>query len=149
MKGILPSLISLRDIKGDLQMHTTATDGKASIEEMAAKAKELGYEYIAITDHSQAVRVAHGLTGAQLARHISAIRKANTAIKGIRIFAGVEVDILEDGSLDLKDDVLKECDVVAAAVHSHFTMSENAMTKRILKALDNPCVNVLVHRQEG
>jgi len=144
-KGKLPQLIELADIRGDLQMHTTATDGKNSITEMAEKAKEIGYSYIAITDHSKAVRVAGGLDEKGLARHLKEIEKVNGQIPGVRILKGVEVDILADGSLDLKDDILKECQVVIASVHSRFNMEEKEMTRRIIKALKNPNVNILAH----
>ncbi len=144
-KGKLPRLIEPSDIRGDLQMHTTASDGKNSILEMARKAKEMGYAYIAITDHSKAVRVAGGLDEKQLAKHLKEIEKANGQISGIRILKGVEVDILPDGSLDLKDDILKECEVVLASVHSRFNMDEQEMTRRVIKAIKNPNVKILAH----
>ena len=144
-KGELPKLIEPADIRGDLQMHTKATDGKNSITEMAHKAKEMGYAYIAITDHSKAVRVAGGLDEKGLARHLQEIEKVGRQISGMRIFKGVEVDILADGSLDLKDDILKECDVVLASVHSRFNMEEGEMTRRIIKAIQNPHVSILAH----
>lgn len=144
-KGKLPRLVELSDIRGDLQMHTTASDGKNSILEMARKAKEMGYAYIAITDHSKAVRVAGGLDEKQLAKHLKEIEKANGRISGIRILKGVEVDVLPDGSLDLKDDILKECEVVLASVHSRFNMEEEEMTRRVIKAIKNPNVDILAH----
>ncbi len=144
-QGMLPRLIELSDIRGDLQMHTTATDGKNSIAEMAQKAKEMGYAYIAITDHSKAVRVAGGLDEKGLARHLKEIDKVDAQVSGFRLLKGVEVDILQDGSLDLQDDILKECDVVLASVHSRFNMEEKEMTQRIVKALKNPNVNILAH----
>lgn len=144
-KGKLPRLIELDDIRGDLQMHTTATDGKNSIAEMAKKAREMGYAYIAITDHSKAVRVAGGLDEKGLARHLKEIEKVDAQASGIRLLKGVEVDILPDGSLDLKDDILKECQVVLAAVHSRFNMEEGEMTRRIIKALKNTNVSILAH----
>ena len=144
-EGRLPALIDPADIRGDLQMHTLATDGKNSIAEMAQKAKELGYSYLAITDHSQAVRVAGGLNERALARHLKEIEKANSQVSGIRILKGVEVDILGDGTLDLKDDILKECEVVLGSVHSRFNMEEGEMTKRIIRAIQNPCVHILAH----
>jgi DNA polymerase (family 10) len=143
--GKLPRLIEPADIRGDLQMHTVATDGKNSVLEMAKKAKDLGYAYIAITDHSQAVRVAGGLNEKALARHLKEIEKANGQISGIRILKGVEVDILGDGTLDLKDPILEECDVVLASVHSRFNLEEAEMTKRIIRAIQNPCVHILAH----
>jgi DNA polymerase (family X) len=144
-KGKLPKLVELGDIRGDLQMHTSATDGKNTIAEMTQKAKEMGYAYIAITDHSKAVRVAGGLDEKRLAKHLQEVEKAGGKIPGIRILKGVEVDILADGSLDLKDDILKECDVVLASVHSRFNMEEGEMTHRIIKAIGNPHVSILAH----
>jgi len=144
-KGQLPRLIELADIRGDLQMHTVATDGKNSIRDMAEKAGEMGYSYIAITDHSKAVRVAGGLGEKELAKHLKEIEKVNNQFPDVRILKGVEVDILPDGSLDLKDDILKECEVILAAVHSRFSMEEGEMTRRIIKALKNPRVNILAH----
>jgi DNA polymerase (family 10) len=144
-QGRLPQLVELADIRGDLQMHTTATDGKNSIGEMAQKGKEMGYAYIAITDHSKAVRVAGGLDEKELARHLREIEKVNGRAAGFRLLKGVEVDILPDGSLDLRDDILKECDVVLASVHSRFAMEEKEMTRRIVQALKNPHVNILAH----
>ncbi len=144
-RGDLPHLIELDDIRGDLQMHTKATDGMNTIEEMARYARRLGYEYIAITDHSKAVRVAGGLDDKELAAHIRAIRKANSKVEGIDILAGVEVDILKDGRLDLSDEVLSECDVVLAAVHSGFSMPRQEMTERVKRGIGNPLVNILAH----
>jgi DNA polymerase (family X) len=144
-KGKLPQLIETEDIRGDLQMHTVATDGKNSILEMAEKAIQMGYAYMAITDHSQAVRVAGGLDEKKLAKHLKEIEKVNGKMKGFRILKGVEVDIMGDGSLDLKDDILKECEVVLASVHSRFNMEEGEMTRRIIKAIKNPHVHILAH----
>jgi len=144
-KGTLPRLIDLSDVRGDLQMHTTASDGKNSILEMAQKAKDTGYAYIAITDHSKAVRVAGGMDEKQLAKHLREIEKANRQISGLRILKGVEVDILPDGTLDLKDDILRECEVVLASVHSRFNMEEGEMTRRVIKAIQNPNVKILAH----
>jgi DNA polymerase (family 10) len=144
-EGNLPKLLELKDIKGDLQMHTFATDGTNSVLEMARKAKELGYEYIAITEHSKAVRVAGGLDEKQLAHHFKEIEKAQKKIRGVRVLKGVEVDILPNGSLDLKDWVLKECDVVVAAIHYRFEQPEREMTKRIIKGISNPHVDIFGH----
>jgi DNA polymerase (family X) len=138
-------LLELKDIKGDLQMHTHATDGTNSVIEMARKAKDLGYEYIAITEHSKAVRVAGGLDEKQLAHHFKEIEKAQKKIRGVRVLKGVEVDILPNGSLDLKDWVLKECDVVVAAIHYRFEQPEREMTKRIIKGISNPHVDIFGH----
>jgi DNA polymerase (family 10) len=144
-KGKLPALIELDDIRGDLQMHTTATDGKDSVRDMALKAKELGYAYIAITEHSKAVKVAGGLDEKELGRHLVQIEKAQGGIEGIRILKGVEVDILPDGTLDLDDAILVECDVVIASVHYRFNMPEREMTARIIKGISNPRVHILGH----
>ena len=144
-KGRLPDLVQLKNIRGDLQMHTTATDGGNSIEEMAVFARKLGYKYIAITDHSKAVRVAGGLNDKEMAAHAKRIRKANDAVAGIEILAGVEVDILADGSLDLADETLAQCDVVLAAVHSRFNMPREEMTQRVLKGIQNKYVNIMAH----
>lgn len=143
--GKLPRLVEPEDLRGDLQMHTTASDGSNSILEMAARCKELGYEYLAITDHSKAVRIANGLDEKRLAKHLKEIEKADSQIKGIRILKSVEVDILADGSLDLDDGILSECDVVVASVHYRTNMEAEEMTARILKALENPNVCILAH----
>ncbi len=144
-EGKLPELLKLSDIRGDLQMHTKASDGKDSIETMARKAKELGYKYVAITDHSKAVRVAGGMDEKELAKHLKAIEKANEKVEGIEILKGVEVDILADGSLDLADWVLEECDVVLASIHSRFNMPEEEMTERIVKGISNLNVDIFAH----
>jgi DNA polymerase (family 10) len=141
----LPKLISLRDIKGDLQMHTTASDGKNSIEEMAAAARELGHEYIAITDHSKAVTVANGLTEKRMAEHIKRLRAADAKGLGIRVLAGSEVDILKDGSLDYSDEILAQLDVVVCSLHSYFNLERAAMTERMLAAIENPYCQIIGH----
>lgn len=144
-EGHLPKLVELGEIKGDLQMHTTASDGKRSIEDMAAAAKELGYKYILITDHSKAVTIANGLDEKRARENIQRIRAARKKVKGIEIWAGTEVDILGDGSLDYPDDLLKEFDIVLASVHSRMTQPGEEMTERLLKALENPYVRILGH----
>ena len=141
----LPKLISLRDIKGDLQMHTTASDGKNSIEEMAAAARELGHEYIAITDHSKAVTVANGLTEKRMVEHIKKLRAADEKGLGIRVLAGSEVDILKDGSLDYSDEILAQLDVVVCSVHSYFNLERAATTERMLAAIENPYCQIIGH----
>ena len=141
----LPKLISLRDIKGDLQMHTTASDGKNSIEEMAQAARELGHEYIAITDHSKAVTVANGLTEKRVVEHIKKLRAADTKGLGIRVLAGSEVDILKDGSLDYSDEILAQLDVVVCSIHSYFNLDRAAMTERMLAAIENPYCQIIGH----
>jgi DNA polymerase (family 10) len=144
-EGKLPKLVDLRDIRGDLQMHTTASDGHASIEEMAGAAKQLGYQYILITDHSKAVTVANGLDEKRAVEHIRRIHAARKKVAGIEIWAGSEVDILGDGSLDYPDDLLKQLDIVLASVHSRMNMPAEEMTTRLLRALENPYVRILGH----
>ncbi|MGQ9811228.1 MAG: DNA polymerase/3'-5' exonuclease PolX [bacterium] len=143
--GRLPKLIRLDDIKGDLQMHTDASDGANTIEEMANFAKKMGYKYIAITDHSKAVKVAGGLDENALLKQIEEVQKINRRLSGIEILSGVEVDILPDGRLDIDDNVLSKCDVVVAAVHSRFNMPKEEMTRRIIKGISNRYVSILAH----
>lgn len=143
--GNLPDLIELKDIKGDLHMHTTWSDGKATIEEMAESAKDLGYQYIAITDHSPSSTIANGLSIERLKEKKKELVAVNKKLKGINILMGSEVDITADGTLDYADAVLKELDVVIASVHSGFKMDKDTITKRILSALENPYVHALGH----
>jgi DNA polymerase (family X) len=144
-KHELPTLITARDLKGDVHMHTVETDGRNTIEEMAEAAQERGYQYMAITDHSKNLAFANGLDDARAVEHIKKIRAANQVNNGIRIFAGIEVDILADGSLDLSDSVLEQMDLVIASVHSHFNQTPEEMTARLLKAIDNPNVSIIGH----
>jgi len=144
-EGKLPRLVELKDIRGDLQMHTTASDGRNSIEEMAAAAKKLGYEYILITDHSKAVTIANGLDDQRAIEHIAEIKAARKKVKGIEIWAGTEVDILGDGELDYPDEILKQFDIVLASIHSRMTQPGEEMTERMIKALQNPYVRILGH----
>ncbi len=144
-KGELPKLVELEDIKGDLQMHTTASDGRASVEEMAQAAKQLGYEYILITDHSKAVTIANGLDEKRAVENIHRIKEARKKVSGIKIWAGAEVDIMGDGTLDYPDEILKQFDIVLASVHSRMNMPGPEMTARLLKALANPYVRILGH----
>ena len=141
----LPNLITEADLQGDVHMHTVETDGRNTIEEMAAAARDRGYKYIAITDHSKNLAFANGLDDERAIKHIEKIRSANDAMNGIRIFAGIEVDILEDGTLDLSDEVLAQMDIVIASVHSHFNLTAEAMTKRLVKTIDNPYVSLIGH----
>ena len=141
----LPALIELSDIRGDVHMHTVETDGRNTIEEMAEAARERGYEYMAITDHSKNLAFANGLTDERALAHIERIRAVRKAMKGIRIFAGIEVDILGDGSLDLSDSVLEQMDIVIASVHSQFNQDRAAMTDRLLKAIANPNTSLIGH----
>jgi DNA polymerase (family X) len=144
-KHLLPELITLADLQGDVHMHTVETDGKNTIEEMAQAAKERGYKYMAITDHSKNLAFANGLDDARAVAHIQKIREANQKIEGIKIFAGIEVDILADGDLDLSDDVLAQMDIVIASVHSVFNQEREKMTERLLKAIENRNVSVIGH----
>jgi DNA polymerase (family 10) len=143
--GHLPTLISLNDIRGDLHVHTSATDGSAAIEEMARHAKKMGYEYLAITDHSSHLTIAHGLSEKALISQIKAIDKLNAKLKKFTILKSMEIDILEDGSLDLSKDLLKELDLTVCSIHSKFTLSATKQTERILRAMDNPHFNILAH----
>ena len=142
--GRLPTLVELEDVRGDLQMHTTYTDGKHSLADMVDACAARGYEYIAVTDHTQAVRVAGGLTKAGFRRQSREIDKLQKTTK-MCILKGAEVDILADGSLDLDDETLAELDVVVASVHSRFNMAREAMTQRIVRALQHPRVHILGH----
>jgi DNA polymerase (family 10) len=144
-KHVLPRLLAQEDIQGDVHMHTVETDGRNTIEEMAAAARERGYKYMAITDHSKNLAFANGLDDERAIKHIAKIRAANEATEGIHIFAGIEVDILEDGTLDLSDEVLAQMDIVIASVHSHFNQSAEEMTSRLLKAVSNPNVSLIGH----
>jgi DNA polymerase (family X) len=144
-KHALPQLITIEDLQGDVHMHTVETDGRNTIEEMAESAKDRGYKYMAITDHSKNLAFANGLDDARAVTHIQKIRDANQRIDGIKIFAGIEVDILAEGDLDLSDDVLAQMDIVIASVHSVFNQEPAKMTDRLLKAIENPNVSVIGH----
>jgi DNA polymerase (family 10) len=142
----LPMLIEQSDIRGDVHMHTNATDGKNTIREMAEAACTHGYEYIAITDHSKNLAMTFGLDDERALEHIKRIREVNDEMEGrIRVFTGIEVDILSDGQLDLSDEVLAQMDVVIASVHSLFNQPEEQMTERVLRALENPNTRILGH----
>jgi DNA polymerase (family 10) len=144
-KHTLPDLITQADLQGDVHMHTVETDGKNTIEEMAEAAKARGYKYMAITDHSKNLAFANGLDDTRAVAHIKRIREVNEKIEGITVFAGIEVDILTDGDLDLSDDVLAQMDVVIASVHSVFNQEPAKMTERLLKAISNPNTSILGH----
>ena len=141
----LPALLELSHIRGDVHMHTVETDGRNTIEEMAEAARERGYQYMAITDHSKNLAFANGLTDERALAHIAKIRAVEKQIKGIRIFTGIEVDILGDGSLDLSDSVLEQMDIVIASVHSQFNQDRATMTGRLLKAISNPNTSLIGH----
>jgi DNA polymerase (family X) len=141
----LPELITQADLQGDVHMHTVETDGRNTIEEMAEAARARGYQYMAITDHSKNLAFANGLDDARAVEHIKRIRTAGDQISGIQIFAGIEVDILGDGSLDLSDSVLGQMDIVIASVHSHFNQTPAEMTERLLRAVENPNTSIIGH----
>ena len=141
----LPQLITQKDLQGDVHMHTVETDGRNTIEEMAEAAKERGYKYMAITDHSKNLAFANGLDDKRAVEHIARIRGAAKNMDGITMFAGVEVDILADGELDLSDDVLAQMDIVIASIHSVFNQEPAKMTDRLLKAISNPNTSIIGH----
>jgi DNA polymerase (family X) len=141
----LPELIELKQVRGDIHMHTTETDGRATLEEMAEAARARGYEYIAITDHSKALAMANGLDEARAVAFAKRVREINRNGLGIRIFSGIECDILKDGALDLANDALAELDLVIGSVHSHMNLEPAEMTDRLLRALECPHLRVLGH----
>ena len=141
----LPVLLTQDDLQGDVHIHTVETDGRNTIEEMAEAAKACGYKYMAITDHSKNLAFANGLDDKRAVEHIKRIRAANDSIGGIRIFAGIEVDILADGTLDLSDEVLGQMDLVIASVHSHMNQDAKEMTERVLRAIENPHTSIIGH----
>ncbi len=144
-EGRIPELIELHDIRGDIHMHTTETDGRASLEEMADAAKKLGYQYVAITDHSKAIAMANGLDETRAVAFARHVRELDQTSLGIRVFSGLECDILKDGALDLAGDALAELDLVIGSVHSHMNMEATEMTDRLLRALECPQLRVLGH----
>ena len=144
-KGPLPDLVTQADLKGTLHVHTTYSDGRHSVEAMALKAKELGYTYIGICDHSKAAAYANGLNESRVRAQWKEIDEINSALEGIRVLKGIEVDILSDGRLDFEDEFLAEFDLVVASVHSKFAMTEKEATERLIKAVENPHVDILGH----
>jgi DNA polymerase (family X) len=142
-KHAIPALVTDKDLQGDVHMHTNTTDGRCTIEEMAQAARQRGYKYVAITDHSKSLAMTFGLDDARALEHIKKIRA--TKVDGIKIFAGIEVDILADGALDLSDSVLGQMDLVIASVHSHFNQEPQQMTERLLRAIANPHVSIIGH----
>jgi DNA polymerase (family 10) len=145
VRRTLPRLITQSDLRGDLHMHTTVTDGRDTLEAMAAGAHRLGHRYAAITDHSKALAMANGLDETRALEHAARIRALNGRYEGLTLLAGIECDILPDGRLDLAADCLAELDIVIASVHSHFHQDESQMTDRVLRALECPWVDVLGH----
>ena len=144
-RGALPRLVTRDDLRGDLHMHTTATDGRDDLESMAAAAQRLGHEYIAITDHSKAMAMSNGLNDSRALEHAAGVRALNGRYEGLTLLAGIECDILADGTLDLSHDCLAQLDWVVASVHSHFAQDEAQMTERLLRAIECPWVDVLGH----
>jgi DNA polymerase (family 10) len=144
-QNALPELVELKQIRGDLHMHTTETDGRATLEEMAAAAREMGYEYIAITDHSKSLAMSNGLDEARAVAFARLVRELNRNGLGIRIFSGLECDILRDGALDLANDALAELDLVIGSVHSHMNLEAPEMTDRLLRAFECPHLHILGH----
>ncbi|MEY2572026.1 MAG: polymerase, partial [Verrucomicrobiota bacterium] len=143
--GKIPRLLEAENLRGTFHCHTTASDGRNTLEEMAAAAQELGLQYLGIADHSRSSIQARGLDEARLRVQIASIKKLNSEFENFRLFAGVECDILRDGSLDFPDELLAQLDYVVASVHSAFTLSEADMTKRVIRALQNPYVTMLAH----
>ena len=145
LDGSLPELVSLEDIRGDLQMHSTWSDGKTSIEEMARTCSARGYEYLAITDHSQAMAMVQGLTAERARKQWEEIETLRERVSGVRILKSVEVDILRDGSLDMPDEILEGLDLVVISVHSFMDQDKKTMTDRVLRAMAHPQVDILAH----
>jgi DNA polymerase (family 10) len=143
--GTLPKLITIEDIRGDLHTHTTFTDGHATVEEMVSAARERGYEYIAITDHSKRIAMAHGLNEHDLERQIDYLNQVEAEIPGIKILKGIEVDILQDGTLDLADSVLSKLDIRVCSAHSYTNLPRRQQTDRIIRAMDNRYFNIFAH----
>src|SRR5690606_14075576 len=144
-KGELPALVTIDNIRGDLHMHTTASDGRNTIEEMAAAGLERGYAFIGITDHSKSLAMVRGLDEEKLLRQMEEIEAYRRTNSGIEVLKGIEVDILADGSLDLDTSVLSQLYFVIASIHSRFNMTRDEMTRRICRALENPTVSILAH----
>ncbi len=145
LENRLPRLVRLEDIRGDLHVHTNWSDGRSSLEELAEEAKRRGYEYLAISDHSKHVTVAGGLDERKLSQQIKAIDRLNGRLKGLRLLKSVELDILEDGSLDLADEILEDLDLVLFSIHFKFNLSREKQTERVIRAMDNPRVHIFCH----
>ncbi|WP_333787478.1 DNA polymerase/3'-5' exonuclease PolX [Methanomethylovorans sp.] len=145
MERKIPRLLEIGDIKGDLHVHSNWSDGKNTMEEMALAARALGYEYIAVTDHSGSSKIANGLSEKRLLEHIKEVEELNESIEGIRVLSGTECDILPNGTLDYSDDLLEQLDIVVVAVHGAVEQDSNTMTKRIVAALENEHVHILAH----
>ncbi|MBM4136716.1 MAG: DNA polymerase/3'-5' exonuclease PolX [Nitrospira sp.] len=143
--GRLPKLVELSDIKGDLHVHSKWSDGSHDFEELIDAARERGYKYIAITDHSKGLGIARGLNAERLMEEKKEIETINKRLRGFRLLAGIEMDIRSDGTMDLPDDVLKEMDIVVASIHSGFRQSKEQITKRLVSAMRNPFINIIAH----
>ena len=144
-EGTLPTLIEFTDLRGDLHAHTDWSDGRHTLQEMVEAAKAQGFAYIAITDHSVSSTVANGLDRERLLKQVAKVRELDAEIDGIKVFAGSEVDIRRYGELDFRDEILEQLDIVVASVHSNFTLTEAEMTQRIIRAIENPLVNIIGH----
>ncbi|MDI7261284.1 MAG: DNA polymerase/3'-5' exonuclease PolX [Thermodesulfobacteriota bacterium] len=144
-KGRLPKLVEESEIKGDLHVHSKWSDGHSTIEEIARAAQKRGCQYVAICDHSKSLKITHGLDESRLMKQMEEIDRINEKLKGFQILKGSEVDILGDGALDLSDKVLEKLDIVIAAIHSGFKQDKEKMTKRIIRAIENPLVHILAH----
>src|SRR6185437_15932719 len=143
--GRLPNLIEPGEIRGDLHMHTTESDGKATLREMVEAAAALGYEYVAITDHSKALAMANGLDERRVTTFAQYVRDLNREGLPLRVYSGLECDILRDGAMDLAEDALAELDLVIGSIHSYFNLEASEMTDRLLRALDSPALRILGH----
>ena len=144
-EGALPTLVAFNDLRGDLHAHTDWSDGRHTLQDMVAAAKAEGLEYFAITDHSVSSTVANGLDREELLEQVARVRELDAEVEGITVLAGSEVDIRRYGDLDYPDEVLEQLDIIVASVHSHFTLSEAEMTQRIVRAIENPFVNIIGH----
>ncbi|MBW2066627.1 MAG: DNA polymerase/3'-5' exonuclease PolX [Deltaproteobacteria bacterium] len=145
LEGRLPALVEMEDIKGDLHVHSNWSDGNSTIEEMAEAAVKRGYEYIAICDHSQSLGIARGLTEDRLAEQLKEIENLNKRLRKFKVLSGIEVDVKADGGLDMDKGILRQLDIVVAAVHSKFNLSAKEMTKRLVRAIENPLVHIIAH----
>jgi DNA polymerase (family 10) len=145
LRDDLPTLVTLEDIRGDLQMHSTWSDGKVSLEEMAIACRDLGYEYLAVTDHSQVMAMVGGLTPERARAQWLEVDEVRERVEGIRLLRSAEIDILQDGTLDMPDEILEELDVVVISVHSFMDQDRKTMTERVLKAMRHPTVDILAH----
>jgi len=145
LAGRLPKLVRLSDIKGDLHVHTKRSDGSHDFDELIEAARTYGYEYIAITDHSKGLGIAHGLTEERLMEEKKEIDGLNKKLKGFKLLAGVEVDIRGDGKMDFPDEILKQMDIVVASIHSGFRQQRAQLTERLVSAMKNPYVSVIAH----